>query len=250
MRKMLFALALVAMLIPLSAAQDSRIPPPVTTNENSHLVSANRRAWSATRKGSYYPPFCQPNTCLYYAGDYDSNYSDAGGLFNANDEGGSLEGQAWVGVKPDRDVTVTGATFVESLAEGVVGVNPTPFAVQVGIKLGQAGKMICSTSGNATVSEYGYVGAQIPAYSYSIKKLSKSCKLKKGRLYYVNLLPTFDDDYGYVLNVPPKSHQNHHGWKNDLNDCFFNGVAFGDNYVTCNSQGHFSEFSIALTGKE
>ena len=155
-------------------------------------------------------------------------------------------------MKPDRDVTVTGATYVEFFEEGEVGVNPTPFVVQVGTKLGQAGKTICNTSGNATEAVYG--DSQFVMNSYTIKKLSKPCKLKEGKTYYVNLLPTFENDYGFVANVEDTRPKNHHGWKNDLNHCFFNGAAFGDNYVTCNSQGigqhGFSELEIALTGTE
>jgi hypothetical protein len=190
---------------------------------------------------------------LYYAGDFDSTNSDANGLYNANDVEGKLEGQAWVGVKPDRDVTVTGATFVELMVENGNGLSPIPFAVQVGIKPGQAGKTICSTSGDATYTLLGFV-YELPLYSVTVKKLSTSCKLKKGRVYYVNLLPTYTSWYGYAANVEDTKPKNHRGWKNDLNDCYFNGTAFGADYVTCNSQGFgtngFSEFSIALTGKE
>jgi hypothetical protein len=173
-------------------------------------------------------------------------------LFNSDDEGASLEGTVWVGVKPDRDATVTGATFVEMFLVSGVGVNPTPFAVQVRIRPGQAGKTICNTSGNATESVYG--ANQLTTYSYTIKKLSKACKLKKGKTYYVNLLPTFDDNYGFLANVEDAKPKNHHGWKNDLNHCYFNFPTDGYNYFTCNSLGigmnGFSEFSIALTGKE
>lgn len=247
MRKTRFALPITAMLISLSAAQSGSTPAVVALSEETQAVYTQTRAEPGVKTKSYYPPFCPPSSCLYYAGDFDSNYSGANGLFNANDEGNSLEGQVWVGVKPSRDVTVTGATFVELLTGGYTGVNPTPFAVQFGTKPGQAGKTICSSNGNATISAYGE--NQIPTYSYTIRKLSKSCKLRKGNVYYVNLLPTSSNGYGYVANVPPQSPQNHHGWKNDLNHCYFNSPGFGDNYVTCNSQGAFSEFSVALTGK-
>jgi hypothetical protein len=256
MKLTLFAVSLVSMLVRLAAGQDGIVPSPVTVRENAQAISARQGTEPAMRKGSSYePPFCPPKTCLYYAGDYDSSDSNANGLFNADDEGGSSEGQVWVGVKPDRDVTVTGATFVQILTGDYTVVNPTPFAVQTGTKRGQAGKTVCSTSGNATLSLYQQFG-NINTYSCTIKKLAKSCKLKKGKTYYVNLLPTFEDSYGYVVNVEDAKPKDHHGWKNDLNDCYFNGELLGNNYnyVTCNSQGigkdGFSEFSIALTGKE
>jgi hypothetical protein len=253
MTKNLCTVALFVMLAPLAFPQD-RTQPPVTMRDNAQIVATQTAKEPVTSKrSSYEPPFCPPRTCLYYAGDFDSTTSDANGLFNADDTGAGLEGQVWVGVKPDRDVTVTGATFVELLTGGVGGTNPTPFAVQVGTKLGRAGRTICSTSGTATANVYqGFDWGQDIAYT--IKKLSRPCRLKKGRTYYVNLLPTFEDQYGYVVNVEDAKAKNHRGWKNDLNHCFFNGAAFGDNYVTCNSQGigtnGFSELSIALTGEE
>jgi hypothetical protein len=254
MTKTLFTLTLVATLAPCAATQDSRTPPPPTMRDNAQIVSTLTGREPMTRKrSSYEPAFCPPKTCLYYAGDYDSTTSDSNALFNADDTGGGLEGQVWVGVKPDRDVTVTGATFVEFLVEFGVGTNPTPFAVQVGTKLGQAGRTVCSTSGNATAKLYQDYQDDMN-WAYTIKKLSKPCKLKKGKTYYVNLLPTFDDNYGYLANVEDAKPKNHRGWKNDLNHCFFNGAAFGSDYVTCNSLGSgqygFSELEIALTGTE
>jgi hypothetical protein len=86
-------------------------------------------------------------------------------------------------------------------------------------------------------------------YAISIAQIAKPCKLKHDRLYYVNLLPTSSDGYGYVANVEDKKPLNHYGWKNDLNHCYFNSATFGDDYVTCNSQGPFNELQIAVTGK-
>jgi hypothetical protein len=228
MNRVIFRLTLILILVPVAAGQ------------------SNVSARPATPAGTYNVPFCPPTTCLYYAGDYDSANSNALALFNADYTNGSVEGQAWVGVKPNRDVTVTGATFVEFLTSGYIGTNPTPFAVQTGIQPGQAGKTICNTSGNATISLY----QDDTDYSYTVKKLSRPCKLLKSKVYYVNLLPTSSNGYGAVANVEDARPKNHYGWKNDLNDCYFNSAYYGQDYVTCNSQGPFSELSIALTGKK
>lgn len=80
--------------------------------------------------------FARGKHVLYYAGDFESSYSDVNGLFNADYNSGQLEGQAWVGVKPDRDVTVTGATFLQELTGNFMAINPTALAVQIGIKPG------------------------------------------------------------------------------------------------------------------
>ncbi len=249
MRRAVQAFGLIALFVSLTAAQNVQVPP-VTMRGATQAVPRKVGSEPTLGKGSYYPPFCQPSSCLYYAGDFESSWSGANGLFNANDAGSGDLAQVWVGVRPTEDARVTGATFVQSLSDGYVGVNPTWFTVQVGIKPGQVGTTVCSTSGNPTYSEYGNNGGY--TYSYTISRLSKPCKLNKGTVYYVNLLPTSADGLGSVLNVQPKSPPNHHGWKNDPNDCYFNGVMGGDNYnyVPCDRLGTFPEFSIALTGKQ
>ncbi len=247
MGRMFFALLLTAMFAGSAAGQGNKTLPLVTlTGTNPQLFFANPARVASRRAG--YVPFCPPGSCLYYAGDFDSNNSNANGLFNADDTGDGLEGLAWVGVRPDRDVTVTGSTFVEILTSEYAGTNPTSFSVQVGIKPGQAGKTICNTSGNATFAIYG--NNQLPTYSYTIKKLGKSCKLRKGEVYYINLWPASSNGYGFVVNLVEAKPQNHYGWKNDLNDCYFNSASYGANYAMCDSEGYFPELSIALTGKK
>jgi len=199
-------------------------------------------------KNASYPYFCPPSSCLYYAGDYDTNWTGENGLYNAENAGAQIDGQVWVGVRPDRDVVVTGVTFVETLDNSGGWENLTPFAVQVGIKPGKAGKTVCSTNGTTTLAEYDLGDLNVDTYAFTAKKLAKPCRLRKGRVYYVNLLPTNQDGDASLMNVPPY-HPNHHGWKNDPNDCYFNGAYFGLNYVPCNSQGDFSVLEIALTGR-
>jgi hypothetical protein len=122
--------------------------------------------------------------------------------------------------------------------------------VQEGITVGKAGKTVCSTSGNATVTAYQQILSELD-YAYTIQTLSKPCKLKKRHVYYVNLMPISSDEYGYVMNTPPQHPPNHQGWKNDNYDCYFNTSGFDlQPYVTCDSQGDFPAFGIALTGKE
>jgi hypothetical protein len=241
MTRTLNALTLIAALSLLAAAQDDR-------PDSAERASGNL-------------PFCPPKTCLYYAGDYDTNAPNDNGVFNTNDTSNGLKGQVWVGVRPDRDATVTGATFNECFAYYIgAGVNPTPFTVQVGIKPGQAGNTVCSTSGNATVAQYNYSDLCYQG-SYTIKKLAKSCKLKKGKAYYVNLLPTYNSgDYNFAVlpdvEPGPDAASNHRGWKNDLDDSYFNGAAFGANYQPTWGSGGYCHgygcdvFSIALTGKK
>jgi hypothetical protein len=243
-KKMIFVAAFVAALFSLAVAEDVRNVP--ATAQLNVLQRSNPVSNVKSPAGV---PFCSGKTCLYYAGDFDSTDSNANGLFNANDSGAGEEGQVWVGVKPSAASTVTGGTFNEFLSAGFAGTQPTPFAVQTGIVSGSAGKTTCSTSGTSTIKTYGEGDFGFTQYSVTIKKLKKSCKLAKaGKASYINLLPTSSDGYGYVTNVEDAKPAHHTGWKNDLDDCFFNGAIFGDTYVDCNTQGSFDELSIALTG--
>jgi opacity protein-like surface antigen len=255
-KKLILVAAFIVALFSLAVAQDTKSMPPVTAIQ---VVRGDTVQHSnPTTIQPPWPIFCHTKaTCLYYAGDFDSTASDANGLFNANDTGGGLEGQTWVGVKPTANATVTGVTFNEFFVSAGVGTNPTPFQTQTNITLGNAGQTVCNTSGNATEAVYGEGDFGLTQYSYTVKKLKKSCmipKASKTTTTYVNLVPTFSNSYGYTVNVQDPKPKKHIGWKNDLNDCFFNGAAFGATYVTCNSQGigstGFTELSIALTGTE
>jgi hypothetical protein len=248
-KKMICVAAFVVALFSLAVAQDTKFMPPATANLNV-LRTANT-APNVHSAGA--PPFCKGSSCLYYAGDFDSTDSNANGLFNANDSSAGLSGFTWVGVKPTKAATVTGATFNEFFTSGFSGTNPAPFQTQTGITNGAAGKVVCNTSGNATLKVYGESDFGLTQYSFTVKKLAKSCKIpaptKKVPSTYVNLQPQSSNGYGYTVNVEDAKPANHHGWKNDLDDCYFNGAAFGVTYNTCNSQGSFDELSIALTGK-
>jgi hypothetical protein len=249
-KKLILVAAFTLALFSLAVAQDTKSMPPVTAIQ---IVRGDGAVYANPSLKASFPKFCPKSDCLYYAGDFDSSSSDANGLFNSNDTGSGLEGQVWVGVKPTENATVTGSTFNQFFVEAGVGTNPTPFAVQVGITVGNAGKTVCSTSGKATETVYGESDFGLTQYSYTVKKFKKACNFKKGTRYFVNLLPTFSDSYGYVVNVSGKV-KNHKGWPNQRDQCFFNGAAFGATYVTCDSQGNgsdgFAVLSIALTGTE
>ncbi len=247
MKKMICVAAFVVALFSLAVAQDTKFMPPATANLNV-LRSANP-VQGVHSAGA--PPFCKGSSCLYYAGDFDSANQNANGLFNANDSAAGLSGFTWVGVKPTKAATATGSTFNEFFTSGFTGTNPAPFVTQTGITTGNAGKVVCSTSGNATLKVYGESDFGLTQYSFTVKKLKKACKIQAGKkgATYVNLQPQSSDGYGYTTNVEDAKPANHHGWKNDLDDCYFNGAAFDVTYAACSTQGVFDELSIAITGK-
>ena len=250
MKKMIFVGAFVALLFSVAVAQD--IQAPVTANLN---VVRGSQAEAIHTPGA--PPFCKGTSCLYYAGDFDSSASGANGLFNANYTGASEEGQVWVGVRPKGAHTVTGSTFNEFLSAGFTGTQPTPFQTQVGIKAGIAGRTVCNTSGTATIAVYGEGDFGFTQYSYTVKKLAKACAMRAGIKgpTYVNMVPTSANGYGYLVDVQDANPVNHYGWKNNVDNSYFNGPVFGATYeATWGSSGACGgtgcdEFSIALTGK-
>jgi len=85
-KKMLFAAALIAALIPLAAAQDSRLPQASLDREVDVRVPARAAVLGNPPRqvlDPAPPSYCKP--CLFYAGDFDSNASDANGLANEFD---------------------------------------------------------------------------------------------------------------------------------------------------------------------
>ncbi len=258
MIKMFFVLTLLATLGLFAVAQNGRVS--LTARENPQAVSARPDGKQIPSSTSSNLPFCPPKTCLYYAGDFDSANSNANGLFNANDEGAGLWASVWVGIKPPKAVIVTGVTFNQFFTAGFTGTNPTPFAAQTNILAGQnnGGTIVCNTTGNATLKQYGESDFGLVQYSYTVKKLATRCRIpkpsKKAPSIYVNLYPQLTNGDGYLVNVEDTNPKNHRGWKNDLDDCWFLSEPFqtgiGGYYQSCNTQGVFDEFSIALTGKE
>jgi len=231
MKRALLVSALLTLLLPLSAQ--------------------NIRTSGPTRL-----PFCPPKTCLYYAGDFDSANSAANYVYNATDALVGL-GQAWLAVKPTRDVTVTGVTFQEIFAVSMVGINPAPFQVYKGMTTGYQGTQVCNSKGHATMQPHGESFLGLLQYSFTIERLKPACELKKGIVYYLNLLPTYSDNSeAFLLDVEDHPAPNHRGWPNVWDDSYYFGLlgdidyfpTWGNNGV-CASVG-CDLFSFALTGRK
>jgi len=252
---MIFVVALVAALVSLAAAQDSRVPSP------GSIVYANRGS-AEYNHGYVHPaavPFCPKATCLYYAGDFDSTNSLADGLLNVVNPGIGIDSpgaQVFQGVKPSANATITGSGL-EWLSTNInVGTNPTPFTIHTGMKTGSAGKVVCNTSGTAVAAAYGENDFGFTSGYYSVKKLKKSCKVSKGKTYYVNLTPSYDDTstFGYESDVEDAKPTNHKGWKNLKDNAFFNyaagSVSYEGTQAYCQSVGApgCDLFAVALTG--
>jgi hypothetical protein len=215
------------------------------------VASSQHPVGSPTR----YYSFCPKRTCLYYAGDFDSNDWNANALADYDNPGRNTDAAVWVGVRPTTDVTITGASGNYLTDQPQIGVNPTPFLVRTGVTSGSGGKLVCSSSGNATLL---FWGTQTFLYlvNVSIARLTHPCQLKAGKKYYVNLTLEYNDNSSYAYLADEEDHppQNHVGWPNDLDDDYWNSTSYGSVYEpTWGSSGACGggcdEFSISLTGK-
>jgi hypothetical protein len=254
-------LAAVA-IVSTSVAQNARPLPPAsivaanlargTTGASEVTALSSHRAAPATKLF-----FCPSKSCLYYAGDWDTTSSSANGLFDFDNPGiGISDAEVWVGVKPTKNATVTGTSGNYFTNTTAFGINPTPFAVQTGITPGHGGKTVCKTRGNAVLRSYGCVGIG-NCENYWIRKLKKSCPLKKGKVYFISMQPQYDDGFsgGYLMDDDGQ-HANKQGWPEIKDKSYFNSTSFRVNYQpTWGSHGACggigcSGFSISLTGKQ
>jgi hypothetical protein len=258
-KKTLFMAALIAAFASIAIAQDSKPLPPKSLSEVVAIPAAPgspavmRKDWQPNT-----PPtklfFCPPKTCLWYAGDPDTTNKNENGLFDFYNPGiGIIDAQVWVGVKPTKNATVTGTSGNYFNTATGVGTNPTPFLVQTGITTGHAGKTVCKTNGNIAFQSYCEGDFGLNCDNFYIKKLANSCKMKAGKVYFIDLTPQYNDGstIGYLADVPDRHPKNHKGWPNVYDDSFA-GPGY---YPTWGSSGVCSgigciEFSMSLTGHE
>jgi hypothetical protein len=250
MNKTLLLVAMAAALTGFVSATDLL---PVHLGDQAHVISGRHT------KSYSYLFFCPPRTCLYYAGDLNStNTETENGLFDYENPGiGITDAEVWAGVKPNHDVVVTGTSGNMLTNNPNLGINPTPFAVQVGITGGNGGTVTCTSGGNAT--EKSFTGLEssfgLDGDNYYIKKLGKPCRLKGGKVSYLWISPQYNDGstIGYLADAePPNKH--HTGWKVDNDDSYFNSSSFGAVYEpTWGSSGACGgigcdAFSISVSG--
>jgi len=133
-KEMLFAAALMAGLIASAVAQDSRLPQASLDRELDVQVPTRVAVPSSPSHQAPTPPaFCKP--CLFYAGDFDSDASDANGLANEVDIIVSTGAAVYAPfiVPKGKTWTVTGL-FTDNLME-VARLDPaiSPYEIREGI---------------------------------------------------------------------------------------------------------------------
>jgi len=252
-KKMLFVVALVAALIPMAVAQtpqanldrsvDVRVPaqPAVLGNPPHNPVSDKA------------PKYCKP--CLFYAGDFDSNASDANGLANEFDviisSGAAV--YAPFTVPKGKTWTVTGL-FTDNFASlSTLDPATSPYDIRKSIPAGggTGGKEVCdgklkSTNTDTGLNDFGY-----EIYATKVTGIKK-CTLKTGT-YWESVIPYCTgnecSDYRAFEANDDGAMANKVGPLEPANDSFFNSAFFGATWQPSTEQQSSSRFSDGVIGK-
>jgi hypothetical protein len=260
----ILAATLIAGLIPMATAQDTKTLPP------QHLYGAGASIKLPTIIHPNAKPandpvfFCLKSDCLEYGGDNDTTSPNANGLFDFENPGiGITDAQVWVGYKTKKGMktTATGMAGNYYTNATMIGVNPTPAQFRTGITSGNVGKPLCpkTTGGNAVMNVYGEPDFGLNTFNYWVKKLNKTCRVPGGQHDYYWIGPQYNDGstVGYLEDTDGAARHKRHNpaWIFTKDDSFFNSSSLS--IVMKNTSGSSgacggigcSGFSTSVNGK-
>jgi len=254
MKKMIFAAALMAALIPLAVAQDNRFPQASLNREFDPQGSDRTAACNLPHRTPTPPSYCKP--CLFYAGDFDSNASDANGLPNEVDiliSTGAAVYTPFI-VPKGKTWTITGL-FTNNFLFSEVTVDPKiiPYEIRKGIPKagGNGGKLVCHGTRAATLVN---AGTCFPTYATIVKNI-KGCRLPAGK-YWMSVIPyctnphdnTCENSYRAFLANDDGAMNHRFGPLEPANNSFFNSKYFGANWDPSSKWQTSSRFSVGVEG--
>jgi hypothetical protein len=254
-KKMLFAAALMAAMIPVAEAQDSRLPQASLDREVDVQVPTRAAVLGNPSHQDPGPPsFCKP--CLFYAGDFDSNASDANGLANEFDIIVSTGAAVYAPfiVPKGKTWTVTGLFTDNFLSLTRLYPAISPYEIRKGIPPagGNGGTLVCHGKKHATLiptvnNGFNYIWAT------KVENI-KGCRLPAGK-YWMSVVPyctnvdNCNDWRGFEAN--DDGFMNHrYGPLEPANNSFFNSVFFGAVWEPSKEQQTSSRFSDGVEGTE
>ena len=257
MKRLILAVTLIAALIPFAVAQDGhRMPQASLDREVDVQVPARAAVLGNPRViEPKAPSYCKP--CLFYAGDFDSNASDANGLANEFDVIVSSGAAVYAPFKVPKGKTwtVTGL-FTDNFASAIT-LDPatSPYEVRKGIPTagGTGGKLVCHGSVKSTNTDTGLNGFGFEVYATKVKV--KKCSLKGGVKYWESVIPYCNNANDNACNNSYRAFEtnddgamaNHVG-SEPANNSFFNSVFFGANWAPSSGFQSSSRFSDGVIG--
>jgi hypothetical protein len=254
-KQMLLGAALMAALIAIAAAQDNRLPQ-ASLDREVGLPAPVRLTVSNNPPPQTTPPsYCKP--CLFYAGDWDSDASDANGLANEVDTTVSTGAAVYAPfIVPKGEVwTVTGLFTDNFLWGQVLDPVTTPYEIRKGIPRagGNGGTLVCHGRKPATLTDTG-VTDWIQIYATKVEHI-KGCRLHAGK-YWMSVVPyctnaskcnLYGDYRGFEAN-DDGAMAHRFGPLEPANNSFFNSVYFGAVWEPSSKQQTSSRFSDGVEG--
>jgi hypothetical protein len=252
-KKMLFAAALTAALMPLALAQDNRLPQASLDREvDVHVPSEAAVLGNLPHQSPAPPSYCKP--CLFYAGDFDSTASDANGLANEFDIIVSTGAAVYTPfiVPKGKTWTVTGLFTDNFLEFGILDPMLSPYEIRKSIPAGggNGGTLVCHGRGFATLTDTN-VGEWIQIYATKIEHI-KGCKLHAGK-YWLSVVPycttagSCSNQRGFEAN-DDGAMKRRFGPLEPANNSFFNSEYFGAVWEPSSEQQSSSRFSDGVVG--
>jgi hypothetical protein len=257
MKSTFLAAALIAVVISPAIAQDNDRLPQASLGRELNVQGSNRTAaYNLPHRSPTPPRYCKP--CLFYAGDFDSNASDANGLANEVDlivSTGAATYTPFI-VPKGKTWTVTGL-FTNNFMLGGGDIDPVVIPYEVRKRIPKAGgsgaELVCHGKKPGTLwFVIGFFGYSI--YATKVEQI-KGCRLPEGK-YWMSVVPyctNKNDDactnsYRAFLSNDDGLMNNRFGPVEPVNDSFFNSEFFGANWEPSTEQQTSKRFSVGVEG--
>jgi hypothetical protein len=259
MKKMVLAAALLMPLIAIASGQDRRLPEASLNRELDLQPGAAAHLAGQPHRTSVPPSYCKP--CLFYAGDFDSNASDANGLANEFDvivSTGAATYAPFV-VPKGKTWSVTGLFTNNNIFPDIPVLDPPviPYEVRKGIPKngGNGGALVCHGRKHGTLT-LSQEDGELYVYATQVRNI-KGCRLHAGK-YWMTVIPyctntndnTCEASYRAFLMNDDGAMAHRFGPLEPANDAFFNSAFFGYVWEPSSTLQTSSRFSIGIEGTE
>ena len=251
----LMAALMMAALMPVAAAQDNFRPPQASLDRDLDLQPGDaENLIDHSHRAPGPPSYCKP--CLFYAGDFDSDASDANGLANEVDLIDSTGSAVYTPffVPKGKTWTVTGLFTNNFLFHATLDPATSPYEIRQGIpKAGDSGgKLVCHGRKPATLTIV--IADYVSIYATKVEHI-KGCRLSPGK-YWMTVIPyctnTHDSQcengYRALLSNDDGAMAYRFGPLEPANNSFFNSKFYGAHWDPTSKWQSSARFSVGVEG--